>query len=169
MADTSLTQLEKLYNLPDPLLAFRWVCTYLPFDLPPHYMEAIDLPVNNIAAGEQVYAGGKFFKFPGTHSLGSFTSTIYEDRNGRGLKWIEEWKSKVKNFKTGSYGLPKAYKQAIVVSLLDNKNNKVITARILGVWPTDTNPMSLNYTDGTARIAHQQTFEADDVELTFHR
>lgn len=163
----ALTAIEKILNLPDPQLQTKWVAKSLPFDLPPEYMESIDLPFNNITVSEGVYVGGKFLYFPGTHTISSFSASFYEDRKGTALKWIQDWKNRVKNLQTGAYGLPKAYKRDIVVSMLDQKNNVSMNVRLKDCFPTDTSPMTLNYTDGTGRIVHQQNFSVDDQEITF--
>lgn len=169
----AITDLEKLLRIPDPLLTFRWYAKSLPFGMKNEYMESIDLPFNNISISEGVHVGSRFDYYPGTHSISSFSASFYEDRLGTTLKWIEDWKSRVKDLKrggatAGAYKLPADYKRTIEVVQMDNKGNPVITAKISGVWPADTSPMALNYSDGTSRIIHQQTFSADDVEFTFH-
>ena len=169
MSNKRMTEIEKILNLPDPMLQFKWVAKYLPFDLPPEYMENIDLPFNNLSVSEGVFVGGKFLYYPGTHTISSFNISVYEDRNGRALAWINRWKSRVKNFETGAYFLPGNYKRNIIVSQLDQKNNPVTTIKLKGCWPSDTAPMQLNYTDGSARIIHQQTFSVDDQEIQLHR
>jgi len=169
MGDKTLTDIQKILNLEDPLLAFKWVAKYLPFDLAPEFMEAIDLPFNNISVSEGQYVGSRFIYHPGTHTVSSFSATFYEDRSGRSTSWLNYWKSRVKNFETGAYGLPSQYKRNIIVTLLDQKNDAVITAKLIGCWPADTNPFSLNYSDGSARITNQQTFSVDDVKYTFHK
>lgn len=168
MGDKALTEIEKLLALPDPLLQFKWIAKFLPFDLPTSYMESIDLPFNNISVSEGVYQAGKFVYFPGTHTISAFTAAFYEDRKGSSLAWLHRWKRAVKDFETGEYGLPKDYKRNIIVTQLNSKNDAVITAKLKGCFPTDTSPTTLNYTDGTARVIHQQSFSVDDVELTFH-
>ncbi len=165
----ALTALDKILNMPDPMLQFKWVAKSLPFELPPEYMEGVDIPFNNTSISEGVYVGGKYMYFPGTTSISSFTAAFYEDRNGRALKWLELWKSKVRNTSTGARGLPKDYKRDIVVTQLDSKNNSIITYRLKNCWPADTAALTLNYTDGSARIIHQQTFSVDDIETTFHK
>lgn len=162
------TDLEKLLAIPDPLLTFRWVAKSIPFGLPLEYMENIDIPFNNITISEGVHVGSRFEYYPGTHSISSFSASFYEDRLGTTLKWIQDWKSRVKNLKTGAYKLPSDYKRVIEVVQMDNKGRSVITAKISGCWPADTSPMQLNYSDGTSRIIHQQTFSADNVEFDFH-
>lgn len=162
------TDLEKMMRIPDPLLTFRWVAKSLPFGMKNEYMESIDIPFNNISISEGVHVGSRFEYYPGTHSISSFSASFYEDRLGTTLKWIEDWKSRVKDLKTGAYKLPADYKRIIEVVQMDNKGNSVITAKISGVWPADTASMALNYSDGTSRVIHQQTFSADNVEFQFH-
>ncbi len=167
MGDKTLTDIQKILNLPDPLLAFKWVAKYLPFDLPPEYMAAIELPFNNISISEGQHVGARFIYHPGTHTVSSVSATFYEDRKGTSSSWLNYWKSQVKDFESGAYRLPSRYKRNIIVSLLDQKNDVVITAKLIGCWPADTNPFSLNYTDGSGRITNQQTFSVDNVQYSF--
>lgn len=174
MGSPTLTQIEKILALPDPLLTYKWMCDTLPFTdqfgIKPEYMEAIDLPFNNIAAAQPYHSLGGYLLYPGTHTLSAFTATFYEDRFGTATSWILYWKSLIKNFKTGSYGMPEAtdrgpgYKQSIKVNLLDAKNDVVVGATLTGCWPSDTNPFSLTYTDFNGRLVIQQSFSVDDVE-----
>jgi hypothetical protein len=169
MGNPALTEIEKILSLDDPLLSYKWIAKFLPFGLPPHKMESIDLPYNNIGVSEGVFQAGRFVYYPGTHTISSFSASFYEDRRGRTLKWLNDWKLRVKDFSTGDYGLPGEYKRSLIVTMLDSKNNDVITARLKGVFPTETAPTTLNYTDGTSRVVHSQTFSCDDQDLTFHQ
>lgn len=181
MGDRALTEVEKLLSLPDPLLSFKWVCLLLPFQditrMRPEYVEAIDLPFNNVGVAQSVYTGGGFTMYPTSHTISTLSLTFYEDRFGTAGAYIQYWKSLIKNFATGEYGLPHSgkstssskpgYKQDILVALLDQRNEKVVTARVKDVFPSDTQAMSLNYTDGSGRITIQQTFSVDDIEYSY--
>jgi len=166
------TSLGLLLSLPDPLLSFKWVCSYLPYDHPVHYVEAIDLPFNNIDIGDKSHVAASYLYYPGTHNISAFSMTFYEDRHAKSLKFLNTWKNDIKDFKTGLYMLPGAdnesgFKKSITVQLLDSANNPVVTAKLLGVWPSDTGNLGLNYTDAN-RLTITQTFSIDDEELTFH-
>lgn len=164
----ALTHLDKILNLPDPMLTFKWVARAMPFELPPEYVEAVDLPFMNIGISEGVYTGGRPTFYPGTATISSFNLTLYEDRKGTALKWINAWKLRVRNLETGDCGLPIDYKRDIVVTMLDQKNISIVTARLKGCFPADLTPLNLNYTDGSGRITHQLTVSVDNQELTFH-
>lgn len=164
-----LTEIERILALPDPQLAFKWISKPLPFGHKAEYVEAVDINHNNIAASEGVYFGSRFVYFPGTHTIAAFTLTLYEDRLGTSQKWINDWKSRVKDMESGAYGLPSDYKRNIEVQLLDQKNLPVATYKMIDCWPTDTQPFSLNYTDGSGRITVAQTFSVDHSQVTFHR
>ena len=163
------TQLSLIQNMPDPMLTFRWVAKTLPFGLPLHYIEGCDVPFNNIQVSEGVFVGGKYVYYAGSHSIQPFSLTIYEDRKGTGLAWINYWKSQVKDFQTGAYKLPKDYKRDIEIQQIDQKGLAVVTTKLIGCWPSDTAPVALNYTDGTGRIIYQQTMSVDDRKDTMHQ
>ena len=162
-----ITQLEKLAldKRPDPLLDWRWYSPVLPLPgLPSNYLESIDIPFNNIGKGEDVYGAGGFTCYPSSHTIGSFNTTFYEDDRGTTMDWILKWKSLVKSFTTGFYGLPKDYKKDWTVNQVDAKNNVVMTMKLKGCWPSATSNFSLNYTSN-GRITLAQEFICDDMEI----
>lgn len=161
------TSLQTLLSLPDPQLSFKWRCKYLPFSFPVHYVESVDLPFNNVEVGDTTHVGASYIQYPGPHKISTTSLVFYEDRYCSSLKFLTGWKQKIKNFNTGIYNLPGEYKQTIVVELMDNANNPVVTVTLLGCWPTDTGNLSLNYTDA-GRVTISQVFSIDNQELFFH-
>lgn len=170
LGKSGLTSLQTLLGMPDPLLNFKWICTSLPFDapfnLPVNYVEGIDLPFNNIAVGDKAHSASGYTYYPGTHDISSFSITFYEDVDASSSKYLHSWKTKVKDFDTGLYNLPTEYKRDIVIQLLDQGNNPVIQATLVGCWPSDTGNFSLNYTD-SGRLTVTQTFSVDGQKLEF--
>ena len=161
-----LTDLSIVQYMPDPLLNFKWIASGLPFSIPNNYVEAVDLSFLNVSVGDKVHSASGYYYYPGTHDIAAFSITFYEDCMGNTLRRLTEWKNQIKNFKTGVYKLPSEYKKNIRVSMLDTANNPVITADLLGIWPTDTGNVSLNYTGGE-RITITQNFSIDDADLLF--
>lgn len=168
MGDPNLTQIQKLQSRPDPQLNFKWVAeqSKLPFGLPSTYLEGIDISFNNIKVQEAIYGGSGYSYYPGTHDISAFSIQLYEDHEGNALRWILYWKSKIKSFKTGAYGLPGAYKQPLSILLLDTKNNPVTRIKLTGVWPSETSNYQLNYTD-SGRIIVSQSMSVDSQEISF--
>jgi hypothetical protein len=166
------TSLQRLLDMPDPMLSFKWICLELPKGFYTHYIEAIDLPFNNINIGDKAHGGASYTYYPSTHDIAAFNMTFYEDMYGNSSRYLWEWKSKVKDFNTGFYGLPgvdgSGYKQTVKVRLLDAANRPVIDVKLLGVWPADTGNLGLNYTDTSGRITIAQTFSVDGQELKFY-
>lgn len=167
--------LAALHRRTDPALSFKWACKddTLPFGLPSNFLESVDLPFNNIKVGETIYGGGGYSLFPGSHSISNVNLVLYEDQKCTTTQWIQLWKSKIKNFKTGSYYLPgdgspgsSGYKQAFTVQLLNTANSPILSAEFQGAWPENTSNWSLNYTDD-GRLTVSQTFAVDDLVISF--
>jgi hypothetical protein len=166
LGNGGLTSLQTLLGMPDPMLNFKWICNSLPFGHPINYVEGIDLPFLNIDIGDKVHSASGYTSYPGTHNISSFSITFYEDSFATTSKFIWAWKNKIKDFKTGLYNLPIDYKQEIEVVMLDQGNNPVMSALLIGVWPSDTGNFSLNYTDA-GRVTITQTFSIDDQSIEF--
>lgn len=170
--NTQLSQLLEA-NRPDPLLSFKWVCSdnTLPFGLPCHYLEAVELPFENIQVGNGVYVAGSMTYYPGTSDVSGLNMTFYEDQEGNAMAWLLAWKKRIKNFDTGIYGLPygpDGYKQEMKVTMLDTKNKEVMTVTLQGIWPEATSAWSLNYTDA-GRLVISQAFSIDTQRIELRK
>lgn len=156
---------------PDPLLSFKWVCSdnTLPLGLPCHYLEAVELPWENVNVGNGVYQNGSMTYYAGASDVTGLNMTFYEDQQATASKWINGWKGLIKNFDTGIYNLPYGpggYKRDMRVSLLDTKNNEILRVELIGIWPEATSAWSLNYTDA-GRLVVSQAFSIDSQRITY--
>jgi hypothetical protein len=169
MASSQLTDIAKIKNRPDPLLAFKWVVVapYLPFGLPSTYVESLDLPFNNLSIGDGWYRAATFTYFPSTINISSFNIVLYEDDRATALGWVETWKSKVRNPNTGKYGLPSKYKKDLKVTLLDTNNELVLTTTLQGIWPAETSSWPLGQSN--ERLTLTQTFSVDGSIAEWHK
>ncbi len=158
--------LKVLLSRPEPQHTWKWVYAgaTLPFGLPYSYVEACSLPLNNVSSGSPIFVNGGFLKMAGSHELGPISLTLFEDHKGSTLKWIQTWKSRIKNFKTGAYGTQTEYKRDLKFSLVDTMGSTHTTLLFTGCWPTDTSPLDLNYTE-SGKLTITQSFDADDVEI----
>lgn len=157
------------FELPDPLYSFKWRAVQIPLGLPNTYLHSIDLGFLNLQAKSPTFKGGTYTQSAGFHQPAeSVSCEFYEDDEATTLRWIHSWKQLVKDFRSGVYSIPKDYKKQMVINLLNNKNEVVLEARILGMWPSETNPLSLNY-EGSERIKISQAFSSDGVELEFKK
>lgn len=164
---------QHVLNRPDPLLNFRWIVETVPFGegtdaagrgfkVGPEYVETFELTFNNVKV-DGVFFGGGYNYFPGFHDVSAFNITFYGDSGGNVLRWLNHWKSQVKDFNTGLYNLPPAYKRDWVIILLDAQGNDVASYQCSGSWPADTGQLTLDYNDGNGRISLNQNFSVDNV------
>lgn len=156
-------QLPDVLNRPDPMMTWRWVVAgggALPFGLPAVYVESIDVPFENVQVQQGIFSGGTFTYFPANHDVAAFSMTFYEDEQATVLKWITQWRSKIKDMSTGLMNLPKLYKRDINVDLLNGRGESVFTVKLLGCWPSDTGNLGLSYSD-EGRLTITQSFSID--------
>ncbi len=164
---TTQTDLAKLTKgRSDPLLNFKWVTEEFLFGLPGSYLESVDLPFNNLSVRQGIYNGGSFTYYPGTNNISSVSMTFYEDSEGSTVQWLEGWKAKVFDSKTGLRKLPSNYKRVVQVHLLDTEGEKVITAVLEGLFPDATQNIQLSYNE-SGRITISQTFSCDNGSFKF--
>jgi hypothetical protein len=182
--NASITEIGRLRARPDPIMEFKWVVTgEVPFSSGAYadpydggsysyavdytYIESVGLPFNNVDTTE-IFCGSGYTTFPGFHKIGGFSLNVYADSNGNSLKWLMAWKSKVKNFSNGVYGLPGDYKRDLQVQMLDSKNNPIFTHTLIRVWPTQTNEIALG-NDSQGRLVLSQAFALDDMKIAFNK
>lgn len=159
------TSIGVLLNRGEVQHSWKWVYAdnTLPFGLPYEFVEGCSLSFNNIGSN-QIGVNGGFIGMPGTHTIAPISLTLAADGAGQVLRWIEGWKSKVKNFKTGLYNGQSAYKRDMKFSMLDTTGNPNVTLRYSGCFPTDTGGLDLNYSE-SGRLILTQPFAVDDVEI----
>lgn len=163
------TQLGKLMSRPDPLLAFRWIVRDVPggsaFGVDPSYVESFEVPFSNVKA-TGVFMGGGYNYFPEFHDTSAFNVVFYGDSNGNALKYIWDWKMRVKKFDTSIYALPQTFKADWVVVMLDPRGNEVIEVTYQKCWPADTGQLSLA-SEGSERLTFNQNFSVDSMAVKF--
>ena len=191
-----LSQSPTNVNIPanriDPLLSFKWICTYLPFGLDPSYVESVDLPFSNISIADGWMGAATYTYYPSFSNISTFSLTIYEDSVMSTLQWITFWKNQISFIypgvaspandvgqsvgkaatvitgggANGCYFMPSMYKRNIIFQLLDTTNSPVMNVTLQGVWPSDTSNLSLDYS-GSERVKISQTFSCDGQSLEF--
>lgn len=168
MADSPL-QFKDVNNIADPLLSFKWLCTYLPplagFTLPPTYVEGADVPFPEIQQKEGIFAAGTFTYLPGYEQFSAFNVKVYEDSKLRALKYLTAWRNAIREPTTGLYYLEGNYKHEIHFSLYDQQNKELAQLKLYGCWPTSLGPLPLG--QDSERVILQQNFSCDGLELKF--
>lgn len=158
-------QLREGLTRGDPLLTFQWVARSMPFPgLTPAFIETFEIPFNNVKS-ENVFSGGGYNYFPGFHDVSAFNVTFYGDSGGKSLKWLSDWKNRIKDFDTGIYQLPSNYKRTWEVALVDNTGSAVIDVTLSGCWPADTASITLDYNDGAGKVTFNQNFSLDNASI----
>lgn len=144
---------------------WKWVYAdaSLPFGLPYEYVEGCSLSFNNLSAN-QIHVNAGFLMMPGTHTVAPISVTFAESGTGIVTKWIESWKAKVKDFKSGLYGGQSDYKRDMKFSLLDTRGNAHTTLRYMGCFPLETGNLDLEYSE-SGRVSISQPFSVDDMEV----
>ena len=102
--------------------------------------------------------------YPGTTDVDGISVTFYEAYTYSTSKWLNSWRRMVYDPITSNFGVPKSYKQNIVVEAYSRfSTSPVRTITYTGCWPTDRGPYEYNYTDETGRITVQAQFSVDSV------
>ena len=163
-SSAGLTDIGLLSKRPDPLLSTHWYVKVMPksalaYQVDYSYVETIDLPFNEIKSGAH-FSGGGYTYFPEFHDISSFSINFYADSEGRVLKWLNNWRSRVKDFGSGLYGMPGDYKENITVALLTATQKVVATVDLIGIWPASLSNLSLGNAD-PSKLELSATFSVD--------
>ena len=166
-----MPNIGELTERSDPLTEWMWKVRGDTFPAPSGvtgvstlYVETFDLSFSNIKVEDSLFGGGGYSYFPGFHDCSAFSVTFYEDSQASTLKFIKEWKAKIKNFSSGVYNPPSEYKvDNLIVDLFDTKGNVALSVKLNGVWPAETSNLSLD-TSSTNRLRITQSFSVDNVD-----
>lgn len=147
----------------EPLLDLNWYCLELPFGGELDYVETVSLPFPSINMKPAFY-GSRFVQYPGFLEISAFDITFYEDKAVRTRKWIKDWQERIRNPKTGTYGLPSDYKRDMSFALTNGKDSTpILTVVCRDCWPTTPAGWDLSNNGGQA-LKTQVNFATDGVD-----
>lgn len=147
----------------DPLLNINWYLDLPIIDgkkLPWENVEEATLPYMQVEQSS-VYRAGKMYHYAGHYSLGTLTLKLYEDTSGIANDYLDAWRQKVIDFRTGIYGYPVDYKFPITVTVMDCTHRTVFFLQYVGCFPMQTDPLSLGST--LERVVPGTEMSVDDV------
>ena len=127
--------------------------------------EAIDLPFPIFSDKSKSVASSQIY-FPAGVSVSGFSVSMGVDQKLRALKFIDAWRSNIRNPRTGGYKTPSNYKRTLTVDLYNVKGDVIGSADLKNVWPLGLQQMQL---DGEVRrnmISIQ--FMCDDHDFIFN-
>lgn len=164
----NITDIGLLSKRPDPLLSTGWYIKVMPksaasYHVDHTYVETIDLPFNEIKSGAH-FAGGGYNYFPEFHDISAFSVNFYADSEARVLSWIVNWRSKVKDFGSGLYGMPSEYKDSMTVALMTVTQKVIATVELQGIWPASISNLDLN-NDTPNKLVLAVTFSVDGQSI----
>lgn len=175
VASGSTQTMEQVLSHEDPAWQFQWSVDSIvaPPGMPPlppgctrpdQFIEAFDVVFPgaqqeiNSERGSNVY-------YTGYMDAPTFSLTLFEYHDWRVTRWLEMWRKCIYDPATGCYGVKDEYAGGLVVSLLDlSRKRPLIRAKMMGVWPMQTNPIQLG--GGGERVTLQQEFSQDDIEVS---
>lgn len=169
MAKPTLNTVLTLLKNHEPLLSHQYVLTgiRLPFSsriLTTEFfqtrVESIDIPFRAFNAEDRHVESTKR-SYAGFNQFNGFNMTFYEDETMTSLKGINEWQSQICNSR-GEYKPAAYYWATMGVSFLNSKNKIIYTGKMIGVFPTQVNQITMTGSE-VSRISLQVTFSVNKV------
>lgn len=159
------TFIERRQGDRTPLTDWKWRCSSLPFGMDTDYVETVSLPFPSFNI-KPLFGAGTFSYYPGFEEISAFDVQLYEDESLRSLKWLTNWKGKIRNPETGAYFLPTNYKYDLEFELLGTRNNVVLKAKAINCWPSQKGNWDLTNTSTNGLLKVHQNFSCDGVKLS---
>lgn len=165
---SAITDIGLLSRRPDPMLSNQWYVKVMPpsaakYKIDHTYVETLDLPFNEIKSGAH-FSGGGYTYFPEFHDISAFNVNVYADVEGRAIKWLVDWRKRVKDFDSGLYGLPGDYKEHLVAALMTPTQKTIFTVDLQGIWPTSISNLSLE-NEGATKLVYAVNFSIDSQSI----
>lgn len=170
----SYTQtMEQLMAREDPAWQFQWSVEAIVSPMgvlpagcnrPDDFIESVDVVFPGSQQETHVERGSNVY-YTGYMDAPTFSITMFEYHDWRVTRWLEAWRKRIYDTESGCYGLKDEYAGYCVISLLDlQRNTPLVRAKIMGIWPSQTNPIQLGGLG--ERITIQQEFSQDDIGIT---
>lgn len=147
-----------------PLHDWKWHCVSLPYGADTDYVESVSLPFPSFNI-KPLFGAGTFSYYPGFEEIQAFDIQFYEDESLRTMKWLTSWKERIRDPDVGAFYLPTNYKQDLEFELLNNANQRIMTAVCKNAWPSTKQSWELNYTSTNGMLKVHQNFSVDSVKL----
>lgn len=173
VASGSTQTMEQVLAHEDPAWQFQWSVDAIVSPMgtlpagcrrPDDFIEAFDVVFPG-AQQESAVERGKSAYYTGYMDAPTFSLTLFEYHDWRVTRWLEQWRKRIYDPETGCYGVKNEYAGKAVISLLDlARKQPLVRAKVMGIWPTQTNPIQLG--GGGERITIQQEFSQDDIEVS---
>lgn len=147
----------------DPLFAFSWDIIIMSpgGDLPPEYVESIQVPLPKYDSDMVVLQARKYY-FAKFEEFGVITCRFYEDCDTRVTKWLRGWQTLIKS-DSGDYSAPFEYKGNILVRAKDPEENATTSFLLQNVFPTQV--PSLGFASTGERITLEVEFSVDNTRI----
>lgn len=148
----------------DPQRVYKWRCVF-PSDVAvdPLLIESIAVPVGGNEA-KNVHYFGTERKVPEFRTIEPVTLELLETADGQVTEAILNWKNQVQNRQSDVFGLPSQYKKDVLIQMTSGFNVTHTEIKLIGCWPTSTNPYALTYAESD-KLMISQTFAVDEVEV----
>ena len=156
--------IESLKSRIDPQFSYSFIVTVSDGIIPPTYVENITFSYPDIGV-EVLSIQNVYLKYAGRKTQPGVTVDFYEDHDNNIQKLLESWRSLIIN-SDGTYSYPSSYKKELSIWMLRNNNEDDVSTKIIcsGVFPSNSNPIRLSYSE-SGRIIVSQLFEVDDLKI----
>lgn len=159
-----MTWLARAASRQDPLFAFSWdiVIQSPAGEMPPEYVEAIQVPLPKFDSDSIVFQARKYYiaKF---EDYGVVSCRFYEDCDNRVARWLANWRKLIKD-DAGNYEVPNKYKGTFTVFVTNPMDDTTATHTLFGVFPTQVPVLGFDSTG--ERITLEVEFSIDRTELS---
>lgn len=152
----------------EPLMSMYWHCLELPFDGEVSYVETVNIPFPSLGM-RPIFGGGAYTQYPSFQEISAFDITFYEDVKARSRKWVNEWLGKIRDQRTGAYGLPASYRRNMKFALMAGvggtkaeQTAPILTITLRNCWPTQSGNWDLGNGDPTP-LKVSQNFATDGI------
>lgn len=156
----SLTR-ELADRLGDPALTSRWYATLFGLEgAGPGDLEIESVLVPTLVGNPHPrFYGGRYYEFPGTHSIGQATLQIFEWDDYRVTKLMEKWRRKIfsPDAEQGGvaerYGLPVEYAKKVSIELYPvDRDSPLCTIELQRAWLIHEQDKHFDYIQIDGRI-----------------
>ena len=156
---------ESVAKIPDAMInSARWDAIFPPIGGYSPIVEDCTIPLTDLST-EKVLLGSRYRNVPSFADVSTFNVTFYCDIAMSIFKYIDTWKSMIRDNTTHVYGFPDDYCKNVCFYFYGYKNLvPVMKFDCVNIFPIKTAAIELKSTDKPDRIKCIQTFSVDNVK-----
>lgn len=116
----------------------------------------------------QRFTAGSFRYYPNMFDVDGIQVVFFETWDFRVTRWLYDWKRRVYDQDTGTFGMPKDYRREFLTEFYPTDSEDPVMRKLyLGTFPVEQQPFEMTYAEIDGRITVSSLFCVNTTRIEF--